>query len=136
MPPSGLTAAAQSATKVSLTWNDNSSGENGFRIERKKAGDQFVEIASVAGDLTTYSDNGADPGTMYAYRVRAFNAVAASSYSNEASVTLPAGTKSKGGGGGGGCSVGTGSNCHTAFADTIILLLPLVGILVLRRFSK
>jgi subtilisin family serine protease len=136
MPPSGLTAAAQSATKVSLTWNDNSSGENGFRIERKKAGDQFVEIASVAGDLTTYSDNGADPGTMYAYRVRAFNAVAASSYSNEASVTLPAGTKSKGGGGGGGCSVGTVSNCHTAFADTIILLLPLVGILVLRRFSK
>src|SRR5262249_693378 len=32
--PSGLVAVASSATKVTLTWQDNSSNESGFRIQR------------------------------------------------------------------------------------------------------
>jgi hypothetical protein len=47
IPPTNLTAAAQSETNVMLTWTDNSNGENGFSVERKESGKQFSEIASV-----------------------------------------------------------------------------------------
>ena len=44
-------------------------------------------IASVAKNVTGWSDTGLSPQTSYTYRVRAFNAAGYSTYSNEASVT-------------------------------------------------
>src|SRR6266571_7720289 len=34
VPPSNLSAAALSSSSISLSWQDNSTGENGFQIER------------------------------------------------------------------------------------------------------
>ncbi len=136
IPPSNLTATVQSGKTVVLTWTDNSTGENGFKIERKESGGQFIEIATVVSNQTKYTDSDLQANQTYIYRIRAFNTVAYSAYSNEASVTLSGGSKGGGGGGGGGCSIGMVHCYQTAIADTIVLLLPLIVILIIKRFTK
>jgi len=86
-PPSGLTATAISSVQIDLAWTDNSTDEDGFRIERSEDGTTFVQIATVATDVTTYSDAGLQPVTTYWYRVRAYNNNGNSAYSNVASAT-------------------------------------------------
>jgi hypothetical protein len=90
--PSGLTAAAASSSQISLGWTDNSSNENGFRIERcQNAGcSSFSQIAEVGSNVTAFGDSGLAPSTTYVYRVRAFNAEGTSSYSNAAEATTQA----------------------------------------------
>ncbi len=71
------------AEPVILTWNDNSSNEDGFRIERSSDNIEFVEIAVVGENVTTYTDNDSlEAGQTYAYRVRAFNEFGNSGYTN------------------------------------------------------
>ena len=113
LTPSGLSANALSSTQTVLTWNDNATGEDGYKIERKTLGGGFAEIAETGAKATTVTDSGLNPSTEYTYRVRAFNSIpVASLYSNEVSVTTfsapsptPTPTPASGGGGG-GCSVG------------------------------
>jgi hypothetical protein len=76
--PSGLTAAA-TASDVVLNWSDNSSNEDGFKIERSDNGGAFNQIASVSANVATYDDSGLSVGT-YVYRVRAFNSGGDSGY--------------------------------------------------------
>jgi len=85
--PSNLTATATGATTIALAWTDNSSDEDGFKIERKLSGGNFGEIMTVGGNVTSFNDAGLSAGTTYVYQVRAFNGALNSSYSNEATVT-------------------------------------------------
>jgi titin len=86
--PSSLTATAVSTTQIDLAWADNSSNEDGFKIERKAAGDTaFTQIAAVAADVTSYSDSGLTGNTQYFYRVRSHRSGSHSAYSNEADTT-------------------------------------------------
>ncbi len=146
LSPTNLVATQSSGTTVTLTWNGNATEETGYKIERK-AGDgsfgEFYLLPAVARPAAipqppvaySFTDNGLVPGTTYTYRVRAYNNIADSFYSNEAVVTLPpdpsAPTSSSGGGG--GCSIGARQNSPTAFADTLLLLTPLLFVAVLRR---
>jgi subtilisin family serine protease len=132
LPPSNLTAAAESKTQVSLTWTDNSQRESGFSIERREAGGQFAQIATVPADQTTYTDGTVVAGKTYSYRVRAFNDGVYSAYSNQATVKLSGGSS----GGGGGCSIGGSQNYQTAVADMIVLFLPAVVVLIVRKFQR
>jgi subtilisin family serine protease len=133
--PSNLSASAISKSRIDLSWQDNASNETGFRIERKKASDaSYIVIAEVGPNVTSYSDTGLSAGTTYSYRIKAYNASGESSYSNEASATTEK-ASSGGGGGGGGCSIGGAQNYQTAMADTIVLLMPLMVILFVRRNS-
>jgi len=138
-PPTGLTATGISTTQITLSWTDNSQTEDGYSIERKQGSD-FVQIATVGPNTTTFTQSGLTSNTSYAYRVRAFNAAAGNSlYSNEASAkTLPAPgeTPSSDSGGGGGCSIGARQNTPTAVADFAALVLPLALIALLRRKRK
>ena len=84
--PTGLTATVASAKQIDLQWNDVT-GEDGYKIERKTSGTDWVQIAAVGSNVTSKLDKGLSPGT-YTYRVRAFNSAGNSPYSNEASVTL------------------------------------------------
>jgi hypothetical protein len=89
--PSNLSAAAASSILVNLTWVDNASNESGFRIERCAGAfcSNFTQIAQVGANVTTYGDTTVSSRTNYRYRVRAFNAVGNSAYSNTASARTP-----------------------------------------------
>lgn len=86
--PNGLTAAADSASAITLEWQGISDNEKGFLIERCQKGKMctnFVEIAEVGENITTFQDSGLSKNTQYRYRVRAFNTAGNSAYSNIAS---------------------------------------------------
>lgn len=71
---------------VLLTWKDRSTGETGFRIERRATGAPFVEVGTAAAEATSFNDAGLMPYTNYEYRVQSFDAFGFSSYSNVVSV--------------------------------------------------
>ncbi|MBW1717661.1 MAG: fibronectin type III domain-containing protein [Deltaproteobacteria bacterium] len=98
--PSGLSASAASSSQITLLWTDNSSGESGFKIERKTG--SYSQIATVSANTTSYSSTGLSEATIYYYRVRAYNSAGNSNYSNEVNATTPSA-----GGGGGGCFIAT-----------------------------
>ncbi|MBL9175144.1 MAG: thrombospondin type 3 repeat-containing protein [Verrucomicrobiales bacterium] len=88
--PSGLLGVAVSYTQVDLTWADNSGSiEAGFQIWRKLGTGTFVRIATVAANVTAYSDPTVVPGKVYEYEVRAYLGAAYSDDSNLASVATP-----------------------------------------------
>jgi titin len=89
--PSDLNASAADHQRIDLTWTDNSSDETGFRIERKLEPDgSFALITTVGANVTKYYNSNLESGTTYTYRIRAFNAVGNSPYSNEATATTDA----------------------------------------------
>jgi hypothetical protein len=88
LPPSNLIATPVSKTQIDLSWTDNSSHENGFKIERSPNGSSdWTQIATVGANVTTYSDTTVVCDTPYYYRVRAYNASGNSDYSNIANAT-------------------------------------------------
>lgn len=87
--PDGLQANAVSSSRVQLTWNDTSSNEQGFSIERKTGNGPWSPIATVGPNVTTHPDDTVTPETTYSYRVRAFNVYGDSGYTAEESVTTP-----------------------------------------------
>lgn len=89
--PTNLAVKATAANTVELTWSDNSSFENGFRVERATAvSGEFEWIGTVPTNVTVYKDETVQTQTAYKYRVAAFTGTASSPYSAEVSITTPA----------------------------------------------
>ena len=88
-PPSSLKANALSSTNIGLAWTDNSTGESGFKIEKSLDGSLYTQVATVGPNVVTYTHGSRLPSTLYYYRVRAYDAVSDSAYSNIATVTTP-----------------------------------------------
>ena len=82
--PSNLTVTGTTSSSVSLSWDDNSDDEDGFKLERSgDGGVTWFEILSSSADVTSYTDNGGlFSATSYDYRVKAFNSERESAYSN------------------------------------------------------
>jgi len=73
------------ATDLALTWIDNSGGMAGFSVERKTGTDgTYAQTAQQLPGITSYTDLTVIPGTIYCYRVQAYDASGTSGYSNEA----------------------------------------------------
>ena len=88
--PSNLAAAAASPFSVNLAWQDNSSNETGFQVERKTAiGGTWAVVATAEPGATTLKNSSLWSGTGYVYRLRAANGYGASAPSNEVTVTTP-----------------------------------------------
>src|SRR5207247_2036113 len=85
--PSRATATAVSSTSITVTWADQSTNEDTYRIERAMGAGAFSQVGTVAPNITTYTDTGLTAGTSYSYRVRASNTGGDSAYSNTASAT-------------------------------------------------
>src|SRR4030095_9779268 len=88
--PTSLTLTVASASRVDVAWTDGSSNESGFKIQRSTNGVPFTQIGTVAAEVSAYADTTVVAGVPYHYRVRAFNAVGDSSYSDPATVSVPA----------------------------------------------
>ena len=93
--PSNLVAVQSvgDTTNVDLTWNDNSSNESAFVIQRAlgemDTATAFTNIDTVAADVTVYTATTVSDTTTYTYRVYAFNADSVSDFSNKAEITTP-----------------------------------------------
>jgi len=85
--PSGLNATAQSTSTISLSWNDNSSSEEGFNIERSSNGSTWSSLANVGAGVSNYNNGGLSPGSTWYYRVRAYEGAEVSAWSNTANAT-------------------------------------------------
>ncbi|MGQ1945754.1 CBM96 family carbohydrate-binding protein [Geofilum sp. OHC36d9] len=88
MPPAApapLSVSAVSPSGINLVWTDNSINEDGFIIERKTGDGDFMEVATMGVNITSYSETDLESSTNYTYRVSAFNDQGLSEYSNEAS---------------------------------------------------
>ncbi len=110
LAPSALSATSLSGNQVRLSWTDNSSGETGFKVERKAASESsYSEIDTVEANEASYTDSSVSSSTVYYYRVGAYSSSGNSSYSNEASTASGSGT-------GGGDS---GISCFITTATSI-----------------
>ncbi len=89
-PPSALSASVLSASRIGLTWTDNSDNEDEFILERKSGGGSFAVVATIDGNQTETTVSGLAENTAHTFRLRARNAGDDSAYSNEASATTPA----------------------------------------------
>ena len=76
------------AARLNLTWVDNSTSEDGFKIKRL-IGRTYSEIATVGANSTSYVDSGLLDETLYCYQVYAYNSAGNSANSDTACVTTP-----------------------------------------------
>ncbi len=84
--PTNLSAEAVSGERIDLSWTDNSSGESGFKIERRQGTEgSYAQIATTDSNITEYSDTGLKGGTTYYFRIFAYSTAGDSDYSNQAS---------------------------------------------------
>lgn len=86
--PSDLTVINADHSSISLAWMDNSYFEDGFVVQRcvywdcKNDFSLFRTVALVPENTTFYNDDEIQLNTTYFYRVKAYNEVAESGYSN------------------------------------------------------
>lgn len=79
--PSNLVAVTLTTSMIRLTWNDNSSNETGFYVERSLSPEGvFSAIATLSSNATSYTNMGLSANTYYYYRVRAFATSVGESY--------------------------------------------------------
>ena len=94
--PSNLRSSVVSSNQINLSWSDNSTDEDGFRLERCTGAvascpdANFALIAQTIANVTSFNDTGLQAQSTHTYRVRAFNAAGTSSYSNSLQVMTPA----------------------------------------------
>jgi fibronectin type 3 domain-containing protein len=85
--PTGITAAALSASDVKVSWNA-ASGATGYYIYRAEAGTgTYVKVNASAFTGTSYSDTGLASSTIYYYKVSAVNSVGEGVQSEYAAAT-------------------------------------------------
>ncbi len=87
--PSGLAAAAISGVQINLSWVDNSTNEQRFKIERNTGTNGvYSQIGEVGPGVTNFNDTTLLPTSgYYFYRVRAGNAAGDSAYCAEVGVS-------------------------------------------------
>jgi predicted phage tail protein len=90
--PSQLSLQAMASNQINLSWNDNSSNESGFRVERASATAPaaFTVITTTGPNVSSFIDNGLAASSTYYYRVSAVNAAGASAPTGTMSASTPA----------------------------------------------
>ncbi|MCA1622388.1 MAG: DUF5050 domain-containing protein [Acidobacteria bacterium] len=82
--PSNLRVDSVGLNRITIMWTDNSANESGFVIEQcaNKNCNNAAQIGQTSANVTTFTHTGLLANTQYIYRVRAFNSVGDSAYSN------------------------------------------------------
>ncbi len=77
-------AGEAGAGALAVSWTDYAVDEDGFLVERRlAAGGVFEQVAVQAANAQAFFDRGVAAGGTYCYRVRSFNALGTSPYSDE-----------------------------------------------------
>jgi hypothetical protein len=85
--PTGFTAQFGSTSEIDLSWNDESSIEDGYRIEIATNDDgPWTLVTETAANIETFSVEDLLPATQYFFRLRSYNENGISDWS-EASIT-------------------------------------------------
>lgn len=84
--PVNLQVDSAGSDFVQLSWDDKTTFEDGFKLERKTADGGYAVIKTLPSNTESYTDNTVNAGTNYTYRVRAYDGSNYSSYSNTVSV--------------------------------------------------
>jgi titin len=87
--PTNLVATVVSSSRIDLQWTDGATYEDGFKIERSTDGVNFVHLSTRGANSTTYANTGLVPGTVYHYRLRAYDGPNHSGYSDVVSAATP-----------------------------------------------
>src|SRR5262245_42347624 len=82
--PAMLTVSPAMAGQLRLSWVDSSGDETGFVVERKVGTGSYTQLQVIGSNAASYTDQNLTVGTLYCYRVRAFNGHGSSAPSNEA----------------------------------------------------
>ena len=86
--PTSLATTGVTYASVSLSWNDNSYSEQGFILERSTDSlTNYADVDTIAANGTSVTDGGLSATTKYFYRLRAYNTLGSSTYSNTIGVT-------------------------------------------------
>jgi hypothetical protein len=81
--PSQLTAKVVKGKDIQLNWQDNSTSETSFEVQRSEEGSAFITEITLPADTTTWTDTTTVKKQRYWYRVRAND----SGWSNTAVIT-------------------------------------------------
>jgi len=84
--PSGFTNTDVDLN-IKFDWVDNSLLETGFKIERSVDAAAFEELATLAPNITTYTDEDVKDGATSIYRLAGVNGVYSSAYTDVITVT-------------------------------------------------
>ena len=87
LAPSDLNVFNETNQSLTLNWTDNSDNEDGFKIERKNETEIYSEITVTNQNIEVLVDENLKSNTTYFYRIKAYNAIGDSSYTNEANAT-------------------------------------------------
>lgn len=90
--PGNVTATPINTTQIDLAWQDNTTGETGFRIFRCAGPGcvDYTEIGSALSNIITYSDTAVAAGTSYTYRILSYKTADwQSDFSTAVSTTTP-----------------------------------------------
>ena len=88
LPPSNLQITLNSIISVTLNWQDNSTGEEGFKIERKYEGENWEQLTTTTN--SAYVDSDFDLNTQVYYRICAYSGNYNSSWiENSFDATIP-----------------------------------------------
>jgi hypothetical protein len=85
-----LSATALSGSSINLTWTDSTAPPNtatGYKVEQSTDNMTFTQVTTAPAGATSIAIGGLTPLTTYYFRIRGFNGVGDSNYSNTASAT-------------------------------------------------
>ncbi len=85
--PTGLSGAPQDDGSVRLQWSDKAKDEDGYKVQRRSSGGDWIGVADLDRGSEKYTDQSARRGETYSYRVRAYNESSETEYSSVVVVT-------------------------------------------------
>ena len=97
LAPSNLNHTINEFGLPDITWQDNSTTETNFVIERRtsSAGANFSVVDTVGENVTAFTDLTVSDSTTYVYRIYAFNADTLSTYSDDLFIEVLTGLESE-----------------------------------------